>query len=185
MAFDVVQLCRQTSLCNDQLCWVEMRPFHLFSQSTWETETMRRAAQTWSCKGGCPLILAVAPHCTCICRDFQSLCTLTTTSCPSPVNGIRDVNLKACDPLPTACWMGSRGGGAKLGLLTPCQDAALEGAPSDFPLLAQRTICSSVLLMARAVKESISIQTAFPFSIAAGGPNPFSVLGEEPAWGLS
>lgn len=52
----------------------------------------------------------------------------------------------------------------------------LMGAASDFTLVAERTICSSALLNGESCKESISIQIAFPFSIAARGPNPFSDL---------
>ena len=65
--------------------------------------------------------------------------------------------------------------------VTTCQNAALEGAASDFTLVAERAICSSALLNGESCKESVSIQIVSPFSIAAGGPNPFSAFGEEPA----
>lgn len=60
--------------------------------------------------------------------------------------------------------------------LTTCQNAAPEGAASDFTPAAERAICSSALLNGESCKESISIQIVFPFSIATGGPNPFSNL---------
>lgn len=69
--------------------------------------------------------------------------------------------------------------------MTALQNAALEGPASDFTLVAERAICSSAPFNGESCKESISIQIAFPFSVAAGGPNPFSAFGEEPAWGLS
>lgn len=54
--------------------------------------------------------------------------------------------------------------------MTALQNAALEGAASDFTLVAERVICSSAPLNGESCKESISIQIVFPFSVAARRP---------------
>lgn len=86
-------------------------------------------------------------------------------------NGIQEVNLKTvCTPF-IRMMLGSRSTGVRQWPLT-----TMLPFRGNLTVVAERSICSSALLVGRAAKKT-PIQIAFPFRAAAwGGPNPFSHL---------